>query len=383
MNSSERFITALENDIPDRVPIFLQMLMPKFEKKVENSLSVPQSLNSKFFLFNQDYKYLHHLGVDASWGYSDIWKHGDNQKKRLHVETLNFQNQQSEIRFRSDSYIDFEGRILRKAENNQIGFDWYVGNYISTVQQGEDWISSFFTSLPDIDHNVLNQLNQQIQVFPKQEFSPIFMLEKILEPIWQGFGLSVLAQLDRKKPHLLQKIIDFRKKLVEWQLDHLLELDFDVFCMEDASAFKNGPIVSHTFYKKYILPVYSAIVKKVHKAGKHIFFHSDGNFTTLIPHLINTNFEAVGSLEVNAGMELGQIKPKFGGFLTLIGNFNTDFLNSQISTEKIITEVKSTLSKGKSNGGYIFAPDADIFGYNSLQNLRTMIHAVKKYGIYD
>ncbi len=54
---------------------------------VNQSYTYPQS-SSKYNLFSQDFKYMQKLGIDASWGYVDLWKPHKNLRRQLNIETL-------------------------------------------------------------------------------------------------------------------------------------------------------------------------------------------------------------------------------------------------------------------------------------------------------
>lgn len=148
----------------------------------------------------------------------------------------------------------------------------------------------------------------------------------------------------------------------------------------DDIAFKNGPLISPRAFRELIEPCLSRVCDYVHGFGGHVFFHTDGLMTQLIPGMIEAGVDIIDPLEVKAGMDLADLKEKFGRSLVWEGNIDARVLYYG-TKEDIEAEVKRKLSLFP-DGGYIYRLDGPITDEASYDNYRWLIDCVKKYGVY-
>lgn len=150
--------------------------------------------------------------------------------------------------------------------------------------------------------------------------------------------------------------------------------------INDDIAFRNGPLFSPQVFDDLFLAPMAQICDFVHGHGGHIFFHSDGQITKLIPGLIRAGIDILDPLEVQAGMDLATLKEQFGRQLVWEGNISAHALYYG-TKEDIESEVKKKLAVFP-QGGYIYRLDGPISEEASYDNYRWLIDCVKRYGKY-
>lgn len=94
----------------------------------------------------------------------------------------------------------------------------------------------------------------------------------------------------------------------------------------DDIAYRKNTFVSPDFVEHYLLPVWRTQVKSAHDLGVPVFLHSDGNLNPVLPFIVDAGFDGVQCLEAAAGMEIRQIKKKYGDVLCLMGSIDPSLL---------------------------------------------------------
>ena len=105
MNAHERVIKALNHEEPDRIPLFCQVIMPKFQRELLNYWGDTFTRERKYKLSYRDYNLEYKLGFDMSWGF-DSFPIFIPQK---HMQEHPLPNLPEE-----NKYIDYNGRIFMK-----------------------------------------------------------------------------------------------------------------------------------------------------------------------------------------------------------------------------------------------------------------------------
>ncbi|MCS7180258.1 MAG: hypothetical protein NZ891_02775, partial [bacterium] len=96
---------------------------------------------------------------------------------------------------------------------------------------------------------------------------------------------------------------------------------------------------------------------------------------------IEVGLDCLQPLEVKAGMDLIELKEKYGDKIAFMGGIDTRLM-SDPDPSKIEEEIKKKFEVAKKNGGYIYHSDHSIPNTVSFQQYCYVIELVKKYGIY-
>ncbi len=214
------------------------------------------------------------------------------------------------------------------------------------------------------------------------EIVPCAHLFPILEPLWEGMGLGLLMKLILKNKQKLKKYIDLRAKIGVQFAKLFAETDLDIFFLCDDTALKNTTMISPQIHRELIVPAYKAAVQVLRKAGKYVFFHSDGFTEPYFNGLIEAGFHGVESLEPFAGMNLKHLKETYGDKLCLIGNIDVSSLLPFGTMDQVVEAVRNCIKDAGEGGGYILSPCTDITNACKVENVLTMIETTKKYGKY-
>ncbi|MHA1913378.1 MAG: uroporphyrinogen decarboxylase family protein [Promethearchaeota archaeon] len=371
MNAHERVIKTLNHEEPDRIPLFCQAIMPGFERNILEYWGKEFKREEKYVLFFSDYNVHRKLGFDLAWGFAvapvKLPRNLLKDNPLPHLEDPN-------------KIIDIDGRIYLR--NPEFNMPWYLENYISTEEMADHFYESYYTVEWEENTRFIPKLNTRLKEFPLDEIVPCAHITSILEPIWEGLGLSLFTKLLRKQKSKLKKYIDLRTKKAVDGAKVLAETDFDVFFLCDDTAFKNRTMINPKDHRELIIPAYKKILHEIKKAGKYAVFHSDGFTEPYFDGLIEAGFSAVESLEPMAGMDLKYLKETYGNQLCLIGNLDVSNLLPFGTKDEVTQSVKKCIKDAGEGGGYMLSPCTDITNACKLENIFAMISAAKKYGSY-
>jgi len=143
---------------------------------------------------------------------------------------------------------------------------------------------------------------------------------------------------------------------------------------------KMGPMVPSKFFKETIFPNLRRQVNVAHSRGLKFIKHTDGNIAPLLKDLSDI-VDGLHSLDPSAGVDIGDVKSKYGDRLVLLGNVSVDNL-ARRSSREIADETKECIRKASASGGHVLSSSNSWFTDARLENCLTMVEVGKKFGMY-
>ena len=191
---------------------------------------------------------------------------------------------------------------------------------------------------------------------------------------------------------LLINLIDdpgFVRDLVEISLDYNSRLCLwaaregaDVVFTGDDIADNRGPLFSPKLFQDVFLPGFKAFVRTLKEAGVFYIKHTDGNVWPLIDFLVKAGIDCLDPIEAPAGMDIGEVKKKYGNKIAIKGNIDCRKTLTVGSEEQVIDEVKNCIRIASPGGGHIISSSNSIHSGVNPINYVTMLNAIKKFGVY-
>jgi len=148
-------------------------------------------------------------------------------------------------------------------------------------------------------------------------------------------------------------------------------------------AYKHGPMFSPEIYRKFILPYQKMHSDAFHKKGAFIVNRSDGWIWPIAEDfLINSGVDGYCEIDKSAGMELGELKEKYGDKICLLGNVDCAGVLVHGSKEDVAKETEDCIRKASPGGGHILSSSNVIHSGVKPENYLAMLSACRKYGKY-
>ena len=161
-----------------------------------------------------------------------------------------------------------------------------------------------------------------------------------------------LAYATYDYPEMVEDMVETACVMVEDFLDQVLpHFDFDYATGWEDICFKNGPIVSVSFFNRVVVPRYKRIAKKIHAAGIDLWYTDcDGDVRPILPGMMEGGINCLFPFEVNGCAHPAELFRAYGKELRIMGGVDKIELGKG---RKAIKAYLDTLVPLVERGGYI------------------------------
>ncbi len=147
----------------------------------------------------------------------------------------------------------------------------------------------------------------------------------------------------------------------------------------DDMGYRNGTFFSLETYRSVVKPAQKRLIDWCHDRGVFTNLHSCGDINMLVPELVEIGLDGLNPLEQKAGMDVFDLKEKYGDKLTLEGGID---VRNMTDGKKIEEEIREKFAVLKPGGGYIYFSDHSIPSDVSFSDYCRVLELVKYYGKY-
>ncbi len=258
-------------------------------------------------------------------------------------------------------YINHEGILMREFKKNPMSSMPQFLRF--PVERREDFQRFFLERMrPNLEERIGPGWVEKLRSYRGRDFPLIIIADR-----WGGFfgplrnlvGVEKLCMLFYDDPAFVEEMMDAVADFLIQMMERILEhTDIDMFGFWEDMAYKTGPLISPDMVRKFMLPRYRRVVEFLRSRGvKWISLDSDGNISSLIPIWLEAGINFLYPFEVQAGMDVVEVRRKFGKELRMMGGIDKRALAK--GPEAIDAELKR-IAPLVQEGGYIPAPDHGI-----------------------
>ena len=148
----------------------------------------------------------------------------------------------------------------------------------------------------------------------------------------------------------------------------------DGFMLCSDYAFNQGPFLSPDMFAEFITPYLHQAIDGIRDLGGYAIKHTDGNLMPVIDQILSCHPHALHSLDPMAGMDIRELKEKYGQQVCLIGNVHCAHMQSG-TPGQIRESAEYALTHGKPGGGYIFSTSNVVFRGMPMESYE-LIHSI-------
>ena len=185
-----------------------------------------------------------------------------------------------------------------------------------------------------------------------------------------------------KNPQLVDRVNEIVLDYNCRYLSNCLELGVDFIYITGDFAMTQGPMVSPENTARFLTPPLKKQVELSQSKGVPVLKHTDGNIWKIFDLIIETGINAIHPIDPIAGMDIGEVKEKYGHKLCLVGNVNCGATLSWGTIEEVRQEVKECIIKAGSGGGYICTSSNSVHSGVKPENYVAMVDAIREFGTY-
>lgn len=155
----------------------------------------------------------------------------------------------------------------------------------------------------------------------------------------------------------------------------------DGFGMCSDYCLNDGPFLSPDQFGEFVHPYLKQLIAEYRSMGFYTIKHTDGDIMPIIDQLVDCSPHALHSIDPQAGVDIGEVKEKYGDKVCLIGNVNCGLLQTG-TEEEAVESARYALKKGMPGGGYIFSTSNCIYTGLPLARYELILNVWREHGNY-
>ncbi len=155
----------------------------------------------------------------------------------------------------------------------------------------------------------------------------------------------------------------------------------DGFAMCSDYCFNTGPFLGPDMFGELVTPYLAEAIGASRELGFHTIKHSDGNIMPIIDQLVEAKPDALHSLDPQGGVDIAEVKRRYGDQVALCGNVNCGLM--QTGTEEEVAEsARYAIQSGMPGGGYIFCTSNCVYTGMPLERYQLIWDIWKREAVY-
>ena len=339
MTSTERVLTALKGEQPDRVPV-MEFLM---DIKVARAI---------FPDCRESWECMDRLGMDA-------------------VGTGAFFEKKPADKY--GIFVDEWGVTYRR---NAESVAHPVSGPISTRADARNY------QPPDPEHP--DRLGQLPEIVSRFKHKRAITFHHRAAFMWAAYlcdldNLLIDMLIDPEKVNIvMDKVLKTNMRIVQ----RAIQAGAEVIVLGDDYAHNLAPLMSPELFERFILPRLKQMIDLIHAEGALCVKHSDGNIMPLLEMILSAGPDGLNPIEPVAGMDLEFLKKTIGKQVCLLGNIDCARLLPFGRPAEVTAAVKKAISTAGKDGGYIVTSSNSIHSGCKPENVIAMVQAVQEFGEY-
>lgn len=363
MTKKERFLTTINHEEPDRVPMDARFtpearwnlinhfnLTEKYGEQIKNISTNGPEVDLLAIEMNHDF-IITHLGPICGY-----YQHRGVSK-----------------------YVDDFG-IVRKwiQVNNAQAYTEIVEYPLTTHEAVEAY------KLPDMTDERLYNTAREVITQCGEEFGIMAGIPcTLFELAWYLRGLDqFLMDLAADKDFVHY----YLNKLKEWALiagNMFAKLGVDVIWIGDDVGIQKQMMIAPNTWREFIKPIYEEFFTswKTINCNVKVALHTDGFIEPIIGDLIEIGCDILNPIQ-SMSMDPEIIKKKYGNQLVMWGTVDNQYVMPFGTPDDVEEEVKLRLRTCAKGGGLIISPTHRIQPQTSVESMLRFYDTVKKYGTY-
>ncbi len=183
-------------------------------------------------------------------------------------------------------------------------------------------------------------------------------------------------------PELVRAVVGLSADINLEMATEVAKLDVDFVWTGDDYAGNNGPLMSPAQFRELLYPDLCRVIGGFKDLGLPVIKHTDGNLWSIIDMIIDSGIDCLDPIDPLAGMDLGEVKARYGDRVALKGNVDCAQLLSFGTTDEVVVATKEALRKGAPGGGFILSSSNSIHSAVKPENYLALMRTLEEHGRY-
>ena len=150
----------------------------------------------------------------------------------------------------------------------------------------------------------------------------------------------------------------------------------------DDYAYNRGPLMSPRHFREFFYPGLCRVMGGYKALGLYVIKHTDGYIWPIIDMIVDSGIDCLDPIDPQAGMNLADVKIKFGHRVALKGNVDCAQTLTFGTPEQVVEETRAALRIGMPGGGFILSSSNSIHSAVKPENYLALLRTLQEYGRY-
>ena len=347
MNRKERFLTAVKNRKPDRVPLFDFL----FQKPMYKALigREPDAYNARDA-----------IECALALNHDSVW-----------LPFGGFNGFQPEY-LSKDTYIDEWGTTYKSNFAS-----WPIDAPVDYPIKSADDLKKY--NPPDVS---LPGRTSQLDEAREIEKDDIAITGGVTGPFttcWLLMGYERIAYAIYDNPQMLHDIFKMSNAYNKEAARLSVAAGVDAMWISDDLGDSVRGFMRLPQFRELYFPYLDELATSIDSLGVPVLLHCCGNWRDYIDDLAQTKISAVHPLQRTAGWDLKWFKEKYGQRFAIIGNIDSSRTLPFGSPEDVARETQEAIDIAAPQGGYVLASDHSLHDGIPVENILTMFQVGAAY----
>ena len=152
-----------------------------------------------------------------------------------------------------------------------------------------------------------------------------------------------------------------------------------------SSPFAGKGFISPGFYREFVLPFESQVIKAVKDEGKFVYLHTCGHIGDRLELMKESGASGLECLDPPpvGDVELNEAVNKIGNDLFIKGNIDSVNILLKGTEAEIVSDVRNRIKAGKTGKGFILSTACSIAPNVEKDRIKLLLDLVNEFGWYE
>jgi uroporphyrinogen decarboxylase len=195
-------------------------------------------------------------------------------------------------------------------------------------------------------------------------------------------GMENLLMAIAVDPELVRSLVDLSVDLNIAMAQEVARRGVKIIYTGDDYAGNLGPMMSPRHFRSLFYPGLCRVMAGFKELGLYVIKHTDGNLWPIIDMIVDSGIDCLDPIDPLAGMNLAEVKARFGHRIALKGNVDCANLLTFGDPDEVFEATRTALRQGAPGGGFILSSSNSIHSAVKPENYRAMLDAWKQFRQY-
>lgn len=202
------------------------------------------------------------------------------------------------------------------------------------------------------------------------------IIDGAFETGFRTYDFADFLTLPHRSPEELKNFISRVEKVNIETIKQAADQGIDGIILADDVAYANGLLTNPKVLREYFLPSLAKQVEEITRLGLPVFYHCDGNYSEIIPDLIDMRIQGLQCIEQGCGMDIGALQEEYGDRLCLWGHIDTEDTYHSLEAD-FMKHLSDSMKNISNRNGIILGTSCGLYEGMNIEGLTTIYRTLE------